>query len=93
MSEGLASAVEKAEHDLAEPSLGSKPISCHRSTRFWRSANRSRKSWITRHPAKIQVVLGTAKPERVVEAGAGSSVSLTREKWYRLFRAAGHTLP
>jgi predicted oxidoreductase len=50
-------------------------------------------AWITRHPAKIQVVLGTTKPERVVEAAAGSSVSLTREEWYRLFRAAGHTVP
>jgi predicted oxidoreductase len=50
-------------------------------------------AWITRHPAKIQVVLGTTKPERVAEAAAGSSVSLTREEWYRLFRAAGHTLP
>ncbi|QWW72015.1 aldo/keto reductase family oxidoreductase [Rhizobium sp. WYJ-E13] len=50
-------------------------------------------AWITRHPAKIQVVLGTTKPERVIEAAAGSSVSLTREEWYRLFRAAGHTLP
>jgi predicted oxidoreductase len=50
-------------------------------------------AWITRHPAKIQVVLGTTKPERVVEAAAGSDVTLTREEWYRLFRAAGHTLP
>ncbi len=50
-------------------------------------------AWITRHPAKIQVVLGTTKPERVAEAAAGSSVVLTREEWYRLFRAAGHTLP
>ena len=50
-------------------------------------------AWITRHPAKIQVVLGTTKPERVVEAAAGSSVSLTRQEWYRLFTAAGHTLP
>ncbi len=50
-------------------------------------------AWITRHPAKIQVVLGTTKPERVAEAAAGSSVALTREEWYRLFRAAGHTLP
>ncbi|MBY3075254.1 aldo/keto reductase family oxidoreductase [Rhizobium laguerreae] len=50
-------------------------------------------AWITRHPAKIQVVLGTTKPERVVEAAAGSSISMSREEWYRLFRAAGHTLP
>lgn len=50
-------------------------------------------AWITRHPANIQVVLGTTKPERVVEAAAGSDVTLTREEWYRLYRAAGHLLP
>ena len=50
-------------------------------------------AWITRHPANIQVVLGTTKPERVRESVAGSGVVLSREEWYRLFRAAGHTLP
>jgi predicted oxidoreductase len=50
-------------------------------------------AWITRHPADIQVVLGTTKPERVRDSAAGSEVPLTREEWYRLFTAAGHTLP
>lgn len=50
-------------------------------------------AWITRHPADIQVVLGTTKPERVRESAAGSEIPLTREEWYRLFTAAGHTLP
>ena len=50
-------------------------------------------AWITRHPANIQVVLGTTKPERVKQSAAGSDVHLSREEWYRLFRAAGHTLP
>jgi len=50
-------------------------------------------AWITRHPANIQVVLGTTRPERVRESVAGSDVVLTREEWYRLFRAAGHKLP
>jgi len=50
-------------------------------------------AWITRHPANIQVVLGTTKPERVRRSAAGSDVRLTREEWYQLFRAAGHTLP
>ncbi len=50
-------------------------------------------AWITRHPANIQVVLGTTKPERVAEAAAGSDVTLSREEWYRLYRAAGHPLP
>jgi predicted oxidoreductase len=50
-------------------------------------------AWITRHPANIQVVLGTTKPGRVRESVAGSDVVLTREEWYRLFRAAGHKVP
>lgn len=50
-------------------------------------------AWITRHPANIQVVLGTTKPTRVREAAAGSDITLTRPEWYRLFRAGGHILP
>jgi predicted oxidoreductase len=50
-------------------------------------------AWITRHPATMQVVLGTTKPERVIESAAGSELPLSREEWYRLFTAAGHTLP
>ena len=42
-------------------------------------------AWITRHPANMQVVLGTTSPTRVAESAAGSEVPLTREEWYRLF--------
>jgi predicted oxidoreductase len=50
-------------------------------------------AWITRHPANIQVVLGTTKPARVLEAAAGSDIPLTREEWYGLFITAGHMVP
>ncbi|TFC36673.1 aldo/keto reductase [Cryobacterium sp. TMT2-42-4] len=50
-------------------------------------------AWITRHPANIQVVLGTTKPARVVESAAGSEIPLSREEWYRLFTTARHVLP
>ena len=50
-------------------------------------------AWITRHPADIQVVLGTTKPGRVRESAAGSEIPLTREEWYRLFKAAGYIVP
>lgn len=50
-------------------------------------------AWITRHPANIQVVLGTTRPERVRDSAAGSEIPLSREEWYRLFTAAGHILP
>ncbi|GAA1778880.1 aldo/keto reductase [Agromyces lapidis] len=50
-------------------------------------------AWITRHPANMQVVLGTTNPERVAGAAAGSDVPLTRPEWYELFRAAGYQVP
>jgi predicted oxidoreductase len=50
-------------------------------------------AWITRHPANIQVVLGTTKPSRVAESAAGSDIPLTRAEWYRLFKTAGHIVP
>ncbi|MEN0128909.1 MAG: aldo/keto reductase [Brevundimonas sp.] len=50
-------------------------------------------AWITRHPANMQVVLGTTSPERVTGAAQGSDLPLTRPEWYELFRTAGHTLP
>jgi predicted oxidoreductase len=50
-------------------------------------------AWITRHPAGMQVVIGTTRPERVAEAAAGSDIALTRPEWYGLIQAAGHTVP
>jgi len=50
-------------------------------------------AWITRHPAQMQVVLGTTTPERVADAAKGSDLPLTRAEWYELFRAAGHIVP
>lgn len=50
-------------------------------------------AWITRHPARMQVVLGTTNPERVAGAAQGSELRLTRAEWYELFRAAGHLVP
>lgn len=50
-------------------------------------------AWITRHPAGMQVVLGTTTPSRVAAAAQGSDIPLTRAEWYELFRAAGHRVP
>ena len=50
-------------------------------------------AWITRHPAKMQVVLGTTTPARVTAAAAGADVELTRPEWYALYRAAGYLVP
>ncbi len=50
-------------------------------------------AWITRHPANIQVVLGTTTPQRIKDACAGSEINLTRKEWYDLYKAAGHIVP
>lgn len=50
-------------------------------------------AWITRHPANIQVVLGTTNIEHLRDSAAGADVPLTREEWYALFTAAGYILP
>jgi predicted oxidoreductase len=50
-------------------------------------------AWITRHPANMQVVLGTTNPKRVAGAAQGSDIPLTRAEWYEMFRAAGHIVP
>ncbi|MDR0585647.1 MAG: aldo/keto reductase [Treponema sp.] len=50
-------------------------------------------AWILRHPAKIQVVTGTMKPERLKDCVKGSEICLTRDEWYAIYLAAGNILP
>ncbi len=50
-------------------------------------------AWILRHPAKIQTILGTTRPQRVREICRASDVTLTRMEWYDLYKAAGNRLP
>jgi predicted oxidoreductase len=50
-------------------------------------------AWIARHPAAMQIVIGTTNPGRVQESASGAAIHLTREEWYHLYTAAGHTLP
>ncbi|EUJ30301.1 hypothetical protein MFLO_10778 [Listeria floridensis FSL S10-1187] len=50
-------------------------------------------AWILRHPAKIQTVLGTMNPERIASIRRGADITLSREEWYEIYRAAGNVLP
>lgn len=50
-------------------------------------------AWITRHPANIQVILGTTKPSRIIDACKGSEIPLTREEWYKIYKATGNMVP
>lgn len=50
-------------------------------------------AWIMRHPAGIQVIAGTMNPGHLKEIADAANVTLTREDWYAIYRAAGHSLP
>lgn len=51
-------------------------------------------AWLLRHPARIQPIVGTTKPERIREAVKADRLELTREEWYELLLAAlGEPLP
>jgi predicted oxidoreductase len=50
-------------------------------------------AWILRHPAKIQVVVGSMNPKRLQDIARASGVELSREEWYGLYRAGGKRLP
>ncbi|MNI51884.1 Oxidoreductase YdhF [compost metagenome] len=50
-------------------------------------------AWLLRHPAKMQPVIGTMNLERLKDCCAAAEITLTREEWYEIFRAAGNVLP
>jgi len=50
-------------------------------------------AWLLRHPAGLQPVTGTMKPERLRDCVKATEITLTREEWYAIFLAAGNTLP
>lgn len=57
------------------------------------SKNAIATAWILRHPAKIQVLIGTMNPEHIKDSAQGSDIELTRQEWYDLYFAAGNDLP
>lgn len=50
-------------------------------------------AWILRHPARIQPVTGTMNMGRLKDCVAATDITLTREEWYAIYRAAGYTVP
>lgn len=50
-------------------------------------------AWLLKHPAGIQVIAGTTNEEHLRQICQANQVSLARQEWYDLYRAAGHQLP
>lgn len=51
-------------------------------------------AWLMRHPAGIQPILGTTRPDRIQKCGEAMNLTMTREEWYSLFVSSrGRRLP
>jgi predicted oxidoreductase len=50
-------------------------------------------AWILRHPALMQVLLGSMTPSRLSDMAAGTDIELSAQEWYGLYIAAGNDLP
>ena len=50
-------------------------------------------AWMLRHPAKMQPITGTMNLARIIDIFKATEITLTREEWYELYRAAGNILP
>ncbi|MFA7744463.1 aldo/keto reductase [Salinicoccus roseus] len=50
-------------------------------------------AWILRHPANMQTIIGTTNTSRLEDIAKAGDVTLSREEWYRIYKAAGHVLP
>lgn len=50
-------------------------------------------AWISRHPARIQTIIGTMNPSRIKDICRESEVKLTKEEWYEIYLSAGNILP
>jgi predicted oxidoreductase len=44
-------------------------------------------AWLLRHPAEVQVIIGTTNAGRIAGSCEANEVELTRAEWYRLFQA------
>ena len=50
-------------------------------------------NWVLRHPAKMQAIVGTTRPERVAESATACDWEMSREEWYEVYLSAGNRLP
>lgn len=50
-------------------------------------------AWILRHPANMQVIVGSMNSERIKQIAQASDIVLSREDWYSIYLAAGNILP
>lgn len=50
-------------------------------------------AWLLRHPASMQVLVGSMTPSRIEKISKASDIKLSHTDWYDLYKAAGNQLP
>lgn len=50
-------------------------------------------AWLLRLPEKMQPIVGTTNLDRIKDIAKASEIEISREDWYKIYRAAGHQLP
>ena len=50
-------------------------------------------AWLLRLPDKMQPVVGSVNLDRLADIARAADVTLSREDWYKIYLAAGYTLP
>ena len=51
-------------------------------------------AWLLKHPSGIIPIIGSTRPEKILDAARATDLSLSREEWYQLLQAArGERLP
>ncbi len=50
-------------------------------------------AWILRHPASMQVIVGSKNAGRLAQMARAVDIELTRDEWYALYGSAGNMLP
>ncbi|HMO59629.1 MAG TPA: aldo/keto reductase [Roseiflexaceae bacterium] len=72
-------------HDAAERTRQTAGLVAQLAAEKGVSAEAIALAWILRHPARMQVIVGTTNHERIAACMAANHVELSREEWYLLF--------
>lgn len=48
-------------------------------------------AWLLRHPAKLFPVIGTTRPERIIESAKAVDIRLDRQDWFEMLKVASGT--
>ncbi len=50
-------------------------------------------TWILRHPACMQPIVGSVRPERLAQIAKAADITISHDEWYELYKASGKSLP